>query len=116
MDGAILVVALATVVSLYVLLWTPDRRGAEARVWVDSSLRHRLSLAQPATVVVHGALGRSVIEVRDGRVRVASSPGRHQICVRAGWLAQAGDAAVCLPNRVVLEVHGGTPRFDAINF
>ena len=51
-----------------------------------------------------------------GRVRVLKSPGPYQVCMRAGWLRDSGESAVCLPNQVVVQVTGPNPRFDSINF
>jgi hypothetical protein len=46
------------------------------------------------------------IEMEAGRARVVSSPCRDKLCVRAGWLERPGDVAVCLPQRVVVEIRG----------
>lgn len=67
-------------------------------------------------IAVAGPRGETVIEIRDGRVRVLRSPCRQKLCIRAGWLETAGDAAACVPNRVSVLLLGGDPRFDAINF
>lgn len=67
-------------------------------------------------IVVNGPLGETVIEIRDGRARVLRSPCTRKICLRAGWLDAAGDAAACVPNRVSIALLGDDARFDAINF
>lgn len=117
-DGAILVLALAGVVASYAWLWRPaGGAGTEASLWVAGREEARLPLDQDQTRRVEGALGSSLIEVRDGRVRVAASPGPQQICVRAGWLQRSGESAICLPNQVVVEVEGGGPApLDSVNF
>lgn len=65
------------------------------------------------TLRVPGPLGVTVVEIRAGRVRVASDPSPRQICVRQGWLA-AGEAAVCLPNRVSVE--WGRLAYDSLGY
>ncbi|TSA21399.1 MAG: hypothetical protein D4R70_03775 [Betaproteobacteria bacterium] len=62
---------------------------------------------------VPGPLGITVVEVRDGRVRVASDPSPRQLCVRQGWLG-AGEAALCLPNRVSVE--WGRLAYDSLGY
>ena len=117
-DGVILTLALIGVVASYAWLWRPaGGAGTEASLWVAGREEARLPLDRDQTRRVDGALGTSVIEVRDGRVRVAASPGPQQLCVRAGWLARSGESAICLPNQVVLEVEGDEPPpFDSVNF
>jgi hypothetical protein len=77
------------------------------RTWLDTNLRlNRL-------VDVPGPLGVTEVEIRDGRVRVKSDPGLRQLCVRQGWIAP-GEAAICLPNRVSVEL--GVSRYDSLNY
>ena len=74
------------------------------------------SLDQTQSIVVPGPLGASVVEITSGRVRVASDPSPRQLCVKQGWLARAGDAALCLPNQISVELVGSTRRFDSLNY
>ena len=69
------------------------------------------------TIRVPGPLGISRIEIRAGRARVAQDPGPLQICVRQGWLSRAGEAALCLPNQVSIEVKGTQGKgYDSLNY
>lgn len=70
---------------------------------------HRRILAQ-------GPLGTSVIEIADGRARVAADPSPRQYCVKQGWLTRSGDAALCLPNQVSVELAGAARRFDSLTY
>ena len=74
------------------------------------------SLDQTQSIVVPGPLGASVVEINSGRVRVASDPSPRQLCVKQGWLARAGDAALCLPNQISVELVGATRRYDSLNY
>lgn len=54
--------------------------------------------------------GTATVEIAGGRVRVLPMPKETcplGICSSIGWVEQAGDAIVCLPNRLVLTVVGG---------
>lgn len=114
-DLAICLLAAVTVVGSYLLLWQPRTGAHTASVWVAGEERLRLPLDRDQQVRVQGPLGASVIEVRDGRARVAASPGPRQICVRLGWLQSSGESAICLPNQVVLRLEGAG-GFDSMNF
>lgn len=77
------------------------------RVYAQASLRLNRVIEVP------GPLGTTRVEIRDGRVRVLSDPGPHQLCVRQGWLAP-GESALCLPNQV--SVHRGAAAYDSLNY
>ena len=44
-----------------------------------------------------GPLGETVIEIKDGKARVISSPCPNGICMKSGW----SSTLCCLPNRVI---------------
>lgn len=55
------------------------------------------------------------VEINGARARIADSPCRDRICVNAGWLEKPGDTAICLPQRVVVEIAGGKKAaFDGV--
>ena len=75
-----------------------------------------LSLDTNVTKTVTGPLGKTVIVVKDGTVRITDSPCPHHYCVRMGTLRNSGEIAVCVPNRVVVTVRGGSGEksFDGV--
>ncbi|MDR2687877.1 MAG: NusG domain II-containing protein [Oscillospiraceae bacterium] len=54
------------------------------------------------------------VEIAGRRARVADSPCRDRLCVRAGWLERPGDVAVCLPQRVIVEIRGAGRGVDGV--
>ncbi len=115
-DAVVWLLAATLLVSLYMMFWQADGHGAEAVVLVNGKRWARLDLFQNQDLDVPGPLGHSHIQVRDGQVRFVNSPCPNQLCVHTGWLSQGGEVAICLPNRVSLQILGSDPRFDAINF
>ena len=67
-------------------------------------------------IIVPGPLGNSVVEIEPGRARVATDPSPRQLCVKQGWLSHAGDAALCLPNQLSVELAGAQRRFDSLTY
>ena len=63
-----------------------------------------------------GPLGQTSVEVARHRVRVLRDPGPRQLCVKQGWLSQAGQAALCLPNQVSVEITGASRIYDSLNY
>ena len=75
-----------------------------------------VSLMRDQTIDVPGPLGTSIIAIRDKQVRVASDPSPRQYCVHQGWMKQAGEIAICLPNQVSVELAGGAKQYDSLNY
>jgi hypothetical protein len=92
--------------------------GATDVVEIQVSGRKVLSLNRSESGLreVRGPLGLTRIEIREGRVRVASSPCPLKICERAGWIESAGEMIVCLPNEVVVRLPGSAGKdLDALS-
>jgi len=101
--------ALAIAAALaYVALVAPTLRGAtvpKAVIVAAGGVTSRLTLPCSAReVYAAGPLGATVVEVDGRRVRVKTSPCPNKCCVRRGWLAAPGEAAICLPNRVAVRL------------
>ena len=90
--------------------------GKHVVVEVDGSRVLELSLDRDVTTTVTGPLGETIISIKDGSVRIADSPCPHHYCVRMGPLRHRGEIAVCVPNRVIVTVTGGSDRdsFDGV--
>ena len=106
------VLALAAAIAAVLALGTSgDRLYAE--VWQDNELVERVELTDRTDRTID-LDGHNVI-VLSGRTATMRSADCHdQVCVRTGMLTRAGQVAVCLPNRVVLRITGGTSEIDAI--
>lgn len=74
------------------------------------------SLVRPFMVAVPGPLGITQVEVNNHRARVRSDPSPRQLCVRQGWISHEGEAAICLPNQVSVEIVGAVRRYDSLNY
>ncbi|HLY96267.1 MAG TPA: NusG domain II-containing protein, partial [Sideroxyarcus sp.] len=72
-------------------------------------------LSRDQQIEVPGPLGTSIITIEKRRARISSDPSPRQYCVRQGWLQQAGEIAVCLPNQVSVELTGGEKKYDSLN-
>ena len=75
-----------------------------------------VSLAKDQKISVPGHLGISIISIEKHRARISSDPSPRQYCVRQGWLQQAGEIALCLPNQVSVELVGRDKKYDSLNY
>ncbi|MDD3518587.1 MAG: NusG domain II-containing protein [Chromatiales bacterium] len=115
-DGIVIACALGFVGALYGQFWGGGTSSGEARIVAGSDEFGRYSLFEERRIEVPGPAGTTVVEVRDGAVRCAESPGPNRVCQQAGWLRHGGEMAVSLPNRVLIEVVAADRRFDSVNF
>ena len=60
--------------------------------------------------------GSSVVEIRDSRVRIASSSCQNKVCMYGGWHQHSGTHLVCLPNRISVSLHADGSNLDGISF
>lgn len=104
-DGAVLA-ALATGILIVSLPRAPRAVAAHAEVLLSGHLVASLDLGRDGVHEVEGPIGRTRIEVRGGRVHVLSAPCPAQVCRHNGWISEAGELLVCLPNELVVRVPG----------
>jgi len=68
-----------------------------------------LSADRPAQrISVQGKTAPAIIEIEQGRVRVAEAFCPDQICVKQGWIDTPGSSIVCVPNELVIYLPAGT--------
>ncbi|MEW6214376.1 MAG: NusG domain II-containing protein [Nitrospirota bacterium] len=76
--------------------------GRTVRIEVDGQPVYVLPIDKDRIVSVNGSEGKTVIEIKDQRVRITESPCPNKLCVHRGWIEHG--AIICLPNRVVITV------------
>lgn len=115
------ILALVLLLALPLAFWIGHGRpaGHLVQIFQGRHLFAELPLNQNRRIAVSGPIGTTVVEVKDDRAHVLSSPCTGKQCIQAGWLSHAHDSAACLPNRVLVMIPGnpdgqhGKP-FDAV--
>ena len=104
MDFFILFIFMAVTVASFMLL---GRTGPAKSVLIITSgeKEYAFSLAQDRLLEIDGAIGKSVIEIQDGRAFFKDSPCKNKICVHTGAVSGENDWAACLPNDVFIRVN-----------
>ena len=103
------------VVLLTLILWSGDLAD-KAIIRGGGKIFREVPLSRNQQIEVPGPLGISLIDIQNRKVRIASDPSPRQYCVRQGWLQQAGEIALCLPNQVSVELTGSRKRYDSLNY
>ncbi len=108
-------IGIIAVITLFNTLWLGET-ASKVQIRAGSQIYSTLSLNQQRTIDVPGPLGTTRIAIDNGKVRVASDPSPRQYCVKQGWLEQAGQVAMCLPNQVSVELLGNSKPYDSLNY
>jgi hypothetical protein len=103
------------VVVLTLKLWNSDLAD-KAIIRSGGKVFREVSLSRDQKIEVPGPLGVSIVSIRHRKARIASDPSPRQYCVRQGWLQQAGEIAICLPNQVSVELAGSRRKYDSLNY
>ena len=112
-DWTVLASGTAIVAGLAWQAWlAPGDAADTAIIRAGGTIVRTVALSQAQTLAIPGPPGITRIEIAAGRARVQADPSPRQLCVRQGWLAHAGDAALCLPNQVSIELAGRSPAHD----
>ncbi|WP_425804467.1 NusG domain II-containing protein [Desulfitobacterium sp. Sab5] len=72
----------------------------------DNKVVERIDLnkvEQPRIIKLSGNYHNS-IRVEKGRIRYEDSDCPNLVCVNTGWLTKYGDLAVCLPNKMIIDI------------
>jgi len=114
-DWLTLLLGSICVVLLTLKLWSGDLAD-KAIIRSGGKIFREIPLSRDQRIEVPGPLGTSIIAIEKRKARIASDPSPRQYCVRQGWLQQAGEIALCLPNQVSVELAGSRKRYDSLNY
>jgi len=106
---------LLIIASVAGLLYTQEALslGSDVVVEVNGKPVYTLSLDADTEISIEGTQGRTVLEIKDSKVRMKQAECANQICIKQGWMTKG--TIVCLPNHIVVIVGSGTQKdLDAI--
>ena len=66
----------------------------------------RIDLRKDDTYQVEATKGTVYIEVKDEKIRVERETSPYHYCSLQGWVSSSNTAIVCLPNDLIITIHG----------
>jgi hypothetical protein len=114
-DWLIMLISLLCVFYLFHTFWSKEQ-ATKVQIRLGDKTYATYSINQTREIHLHGKLGDAVISINQGKARFAKSPCRNQYCIHQGWLTHAGQAAICLPNQISLELLGETKTYDSLSY
>lgn len=110
-DGIIIACTLIFILGSALMIYIPG--GSETAFIIEAPGRSWTYPAHAETILhVEGVIGVSMVEIRNGSIRIVSSPCDNQTCVAAGSISRSGQWLACLPNQVFIHVEGKDQHDD----
>ncbi len=111
---ALILIVIVAVSAAFLLL--THKKGTNAAIYLDGELFCTVDLSdvsEPYSIKVGDG---NVVRVEKGRIRMESADCPDRLCVNQGWSSSAAKPIVCLPNRVMIMVDGGSEnKIDAVS-
>lgn len=115
------VILIVTIITLAVSIFLVQRvflmkAGEYVQVSIDGIVTDTYNLAEDRTVEIEGhAHLNNVLQIKDGKAKMIDAGCKDKLCVHQKEISKTGEAIICLPNRVVVEIIGGKEQeVDAI--
>ena len=106
----LLIVCLA-LLGILGLVWSSSApRGQRVIVSASERLVYLGSLDKEDIVELHGPVGKTVLTVDNKGARITLAPCPLKVCMTMGPAVQQGDILACVPNRILVEIEGGTSQ------
>lgn len=111
--GLIILIAAAI---LAALLFSRSEQAMTAQVVLDGEviLSCRLDVLEETQLIPVEGEYSLVLEMSSAGVRVVKTQCPGEDCMHMGMISQAGEQIVCLPNRMVVSLHGNDAGYDAV--
>jgi len=108
-DIIIILLAAFFTFSAFFYVYTKQRGSAQVLIRAQDE-EYIFPVNAEETIVVSGTLGDTIVRIGDIRAWIESSPCDNQTCVASGFVSKHGQWAACLPNNVLLLIHGASDK------
>jgi len=110
----ILAVAGLTVYAFYIAYMRPQGKSlvlirGDAGEWV-------YPVNAEETILLKGPIGDTTVRIHGNSAWIESSPCDNHTCIAVGSVSKQGEWAACLPNNVLLIIHGIDDGVDGITW
>lgn len=98
----------------YILSFGQDT-GSELIISCDGEKFGSYSLYEDKEIEVKQNDHINKVTIKDSTVSMSFSDCHGQDCIHQGEITKSGEAIICLPNKVVLEITGGDSKYDTLS-
>jgi hypothetical protein len=108
----IIIAVLVAALSMAPLISFARASASTAVIYENGKIAASLDLSKDAVIKIKNM----EVETSKGRVRIKSSDCPRQICSHTGWIKSPAQTIVCVPNKVLVEIPGGSGQYDAVSY
>ena len=98
--ASLLLIAAAVGLGFYLFA----KNGEKAVVTLDGTVILEQPLQEDCRMPIRSENGENVLQIENGKVRIAEADCRDQICVNHKEISKTGESIVCLPHGLVVEI------------
>lgn len=80
--------------------------GDEVQIFVDNHLKYQYELNTDSSHIIETEQGSMEIRIAGRKVWVERSSCPAKICIKMGKISRTGQAIVCVPNHVLIQISG----------
>ena len=89
--------------------------GGEAQILVDNHLLMTINLKDDRSYDIQGKISVIRLSVENGELRVTETDCPLHLCMKQGSVSRRGEVIICLPNRFMAVIEGGSsPKIHGI--
>lgn len=104
-DMILIAVILLTIAVVALALFLLKKEGDTVTVTVDGVVVGEYSLHENRTVEIKSGDGYNILVIENGEVSIRHASCPDKICAAHRPIKRDGESIICLPNKVVVEVH-----------
>ena len=89
-------------------------QGNEAHVHIEGKLTHKIDLSVDKEYSVDVQNGNVTIKVAGGKLYITEADCPRKICIDDSPISMKGESLICVPNKLVIGIEGGSDGLDTI--
>lgn len=102
----LILIAVLIIFSLMPLAINSSAEKKIAVVKVDGVIEYELDLTEEKIFTIESSIGKNILEVKGGAVRVIEADCPDKICVKHGAIKNFGEVIACVPHKILIEIAG----------
>ncbi|NMA83050.1 MAG: NusG domain II-containing protein [Epulopiscium sp.] len=106
--GTLIILLILSTIGMMAYQWTLRGNKEKAIIKQNKKIIDQITLSDIEESIFWEVIGEdgayNKIEAKNNQIRFIEANCPDQVCVQAGWIPKGGNIAVCLPNRVSIEI------------
>ena len=112
-EALLIILVFAALLTLFLVTGIFHKGGSYTVVTIDGALFGNYPLSKDADIpIIKEGIEINHLVIENGSVYMKEASCKNHICISMGRKKAKGESIVCLPNRVVVRIEGGSEERD----